>query len=404
MPSKSPSNFPNRVTRRELLRRGSAASIALGTVASSGCLESLPTLGTSGPIEVPPADSPEYQSWLPASSALADDLALDPGHVIHSLPRQIAQEDVDGLYSFAELMIASQIDWFGYPYSHYDRALMIDRAFVLEGAIDQSAVESALSNTAYQPASTYEGYDLYDRSDIQRTVAVGDDAIVFSSDENSELNVKTVIDAGDGRIERYHEANDDFDRVLDASGNRLFNWFGSDETTVFQAISSAHDDEHVYLVHHRLYADEDAISQEELKEQYESGGWEIDPQLIEVHRDGRLAIVLQQFDREKYLGATSEHDWPQVTWGVEHDENAEQITLRHEAGDSIEAGLLSIRYGSPASDDVADTQFEEEYETVESGDELTLDLSTRRDTQQIYVSYSPDGDSKSLLIDYRIDR
>ena len=301
-------------------------------------------------------------------------------------------------------MITSGIDWFGYEYTHYDRALMIDRAFVLVGEIDRSTVDAALAKTAYKSANTYEGYVLYDRTDIRRTVAVGDDAIVFSNDEYSEQNVMAVVDAGDGRIERYHEADEDFDRVLDASGGRLFNWFMPTEITVVQATSSVHDDEHVYLVHHRLYADEEAISKEELEEQYESGGWEINPQVTEVHSDGRLATVLQQFDREKYLGVTSDFDWPQVTWGIDHNENSGQVTLRHEAGDSIEAKLLTISHEQPGADHLANAQFDDEYETVEPGDDLTFDLPTQSDTEQIFVSYSPDGDSETLLINHRIDR
>jgi hypothetical protein len=301
------------------------------------------------------------------------------------------------------MMIASQIDWFGHGYSYYDRTIMVDRAIVLAGEIDRSAVEWAISETAYEPAGTYEGYDLYGRFDVRRTVAVGDDAIVFSSDENSERNVKAVIDSGDGRIERYHETDEGFETVLDASGSRPFNWFTPTDGALIEAISTTYDTDSVYHVRHRLYSDESSVSRKQLEREFESNGGELDPQALDVRSDGRLATVVQQYDREAYLDIGSEHDWPQVTWGVDHDENAEQVTIRHEAGESIDAELLTIDYRVPGEVVTVDTQFADEYDTVEPGDDLALDLSARRDARQVQVSYTPGEDAISLLLDYRLD-
>lgn len=404
MPPNDPAPSADGLSRRELLRRGGATSLAVGTIATSGCTERLPVLGRdgSGTVAVPPADSPDYGRWLPAPSALSDDLDLDPGHVIHAIPAETERGDLGGLFGFPEMMITSRADWFGHGYSHYDRALVVDRAIVLEGEIDRSVVESAASETAYEPAGTYEDYDLYGRSDVRRTVAVGDDAIVFSSDENSERNVIAVIDAADGRIGRYHETDEDFERVLDASGRRPFNWFTPTDTAVVEAVSTSYDAESFYHVHHRLYPDESSLSEAELEREFESTEGRLDPQSFDVYSDGRLATVVQQFDRETYLDTGSEYDWPQVTWGVDHDENAEQVTIRHEAGESIDAELLTVHY-RPGADGTAETQFADEYETVEPGDGLALELSARRDVRQVQVSYTPGEDATSLLIDYRLD-
>ena len=403
MPSNDSAPPPDQLTRRKLLQRCGVASLALGAIAGSGCMGILSNLDSnrSEPIVVPPADSPDYRKWLPAPSALADDLDLDPGHVIHALPKKTGLKGLGGLFAFPEGMITARGDWFGYDYSHYERALMVDQAIVLVGEIDRSVVESAISETAYESAGTYEGYDLYDRADIRRTIAVGDGAIVFTSDEQSEANVKAVIDAAAGRIERYHETDEDFSRIVDASGGRPLNWFTPTDGDVIKVISATYDANRVYHVRHLLYPDESSVSEEELEREFESGGEELDLQALSVHSDGRLATVVQEFDRERYLDVTSVDDVPQVTWGIDYDENEEQVTIRHEAGDSIDAELLTIAYWMPGEPETADVQFADEYDTVEPGADLALNLSTREDVREIKVSYTP-GESTWLLIDYRV--
>lgn len=402
MPSNtSPSK---RLSRRELLRSGSTVAVVLGAVGVSGCLESIPALSTNAePIAVPAGDSPEYRSWLPAPSALPDQLSLDPGHVIAARPKTTEQEGLRGLFGFPELMVTSQVDWFGYDYGHYDRATMIDRAVVLEGAIDRSVVESAISETTYEPGEEYEGYDLFERSDVQRTLAVGDESIVFSSDEHSRANVEAVIDAGDGRIERYHETDADFERLLDTSGGRQFNWFTPTDGAFIEAISIAYDEANVYQITHRLYDDEDSFSEKELRREFESGGWEGDPKASSIQSDGRLATVVLQFDREKYLEAATEYDWPQVTWGVEHDEAERRVTIRHEAGDSIDASLLSISVRSGSQGREAKTQFADEYQTVEPGDDLVFDTTEWTDAKSVWLRYNPGGKTQSSLFHYDLE-
>lgn len=389
-----------RLSRRALLRRSGSASLALGTAAVSGCVERLSALGLDGPeeLDVPPAESPRYGAWIPAPSALADDLDLDPNHLMHATPGEAHQ--LGGLFTFPHRLLPSMLDWFGRGYAHYDRALMVDEAIVLEGTIDRSVVEDAFADTAYETAGIYEGYDLYGRSDVRRTVAIGADAIVFSKDEHSERNVKAVIDAADGRIDRYQESDEGFGRLLESSGSRPTNWFTPGDGDFVQAISATYDADYVYHVYHRLYSDPSSIAEADLEAEFRRNGNRLNRRATTVDTDGRLATVVQQYDRGTYPDASTDYEWPQITWGIDHHEDAEEVTIHHEAGESVDAELLAVEYGP---DEPADAQFADEYDTVEPGDDLVLDLSTRRDVSQVLVVYSPGEHASALLFDYRLD-
>lgn len=380
------------------------ASITLGAMSTSGCLERFPALGRnhSSSVDLPPASTPDYRTWIPAPTALPDGLDLNPSQVVHATPRESEQSDVGALFAFPERLVTAKVDWFGYDYAHYNRAIVIDSVIVLEGEIEPSVVESALSNTAYERTGTYEGYDLYSRSDLHQAVAVRDDSIVWSSGENGEQGVTAVIDAHEDRVESYHETAENFDRLTTASGGRPFNWLTPPEEDVAEAISTTYDDDYVYRVHHRLYSDKSSISEDELREEFESSAEPTDRRAFDIRSDGRLATVIQTYDRDSYLDATSSYDFPQVTWGVEHDNSANRVTIRHEAGDPVDATSLRITYWSPEETNPSETQFADEHETVEPGDELTVDPLVHETAKNVRLIYRRDEESTWLLFDYRL--
>ena len=397
-------SHPTTTSRRRVLRSAGAALTA-AAAGSAGCLSSLPPLGSQiefGRVDVPDAPyDPRYRRWVPDPGAFPDDhFNGDPTLVV---PRAFRDDEVASLSSIGRSILRSKIDYFGVGYDEYSLAVGLGRSIVVEGEFDRSTVESTVNGTGYAPAGDYRGYALYDRPDGNRIVAVRDGALVFQSGGPGRDAVEHLVDVAAGDRDRYDEVNEDFDafsRHIRLSPSILFGFgivdSGDSPGAVTASLSFRFDDEGIYFVFDHFYADEDAaVSRSQIRDQLRTMNLTRDRMLVEIEADGRRRTVKTRMDRPiPDPGAV--RDVPQVTWGWEIDRDAHTITLRHEAGDSFEARYAEIVYGNDETDTTV--QFDDEYDTVGPGAELTIELPAANFADGLMVQMDLGENSTAMIL------
>ncbi|MFC7177555.1 hypothetical protein [Halosegnis marinus] len=392
---------------RSTTRRGLLAGIgAAATAATAGCVEVLPPLGsrvTVGRVDVPAADPPTYRRWIPASSAVPGTAGVNPDNVIAARRTAPGTDNGWAITAFARQVMTGRIDWFGYGYDHYDRAVMVDDGVVLTGEVDPAVVADALDGTGYTAAGEYEGYALYARDDMPRTVAVRDGTVVWASsvgEGDTGAVVRAIADAGAGRIEREHEANDDYAALTAATGERAANWVGpvgydpTDEA-LGGAVASVADDRGTYVVSHTLYPEGVAVPVGRIERALRGDRRAVESARAEVTAEDRFAVVEEWFP----ASATTGRDpvtFPQVTWGASHGDAT--VTVRHEAGESVDADKLEVERSAGGESSVADASFPGG--TVEPGDSLTVPVDDA--TERVWLTYRPTADRSARLFTYTL--
>ena len=410
MPPSTRSASESGPTRRSFLRAG-ALTLAGGSAASAGCIEVLPPLGQRvrvGSVAVPPATPPTYRAWIPAPSAVPTETAGLFSDVMITTPGETGQDVSGHSFSLARQVMVSQLDWFGQRFEQYDWAMRLgNHAIVLSGGVDRSAAESAIEGTEYEPVETHHGYDLYTRTDVIRTVAIGDDAIVFSRSSQGSQIIKAMLDAKGGRVPRYHEVDADIAAITSAVGLRPFGWMGSghvgdDSPAVLGSASFSYDESAVYLVNRYLYPSADAVPIKRHKRNQRSNEYSLSGGVTDVHQDGRIAVIARRMTHEQAWRDSVPRFIPHITWGFEFDEQASSLTIHHEAGDSIDADLFTISYfGSGAVNETDPPQFSDVTDSIAPGDSLTLDLSEYEQVNRVRGFYE-DGQKRSVLFRYMV--
>ncbi|WP_251341779.1 hypothetical protein [Haloplanus halophilus] len=195
-------------TRRDLLRRGSGLIATGFATALSGCTSGLPPLGSAqqfGRIDVPPADPPAYREWLPAPGAVD---GVDGGYgYLFRRPGELGYP-APVRFTTPRKRLLTDLDHFGVGYANYDRLLATDLGTVIEADVDPDAVARTLTESGYDAAGSHGDVDLFARDDVPRRAAVGDGAVVWSSERvHRAPAVTALLDARDGRIDRYHEVD-----------------------------------------------------------------------------------------------------------------------------------------------------------------------------------------------------
>ncbi|WP_225334493.1 hypothetical protein [Halomicrobium urmianum] len=404
-----PADEPSRPTRRALLRAGAAAAATL-TTSAAGCT-SIPPLGSKpsyGRVDVPDAGPPDYRRWLPAQSVVETDddwliTYAEPGPFDGPVPEEFVARRG---FTIAEL------DYFGIGYERYDRLVNTNLATVIEAEFAAGEVASTLAETGYEPDGSYRDYDLYARSDVSRRAAVRDGAIVWTSAEHHRAaNLEATVDAGRGDVERYHEADDAFAAVTDAVGaSRMLFVGGGHPGLVTERAEMGADafriSDAAYQVLIERYPEGRTISAERIRRVLEDQPHELTSkaETPDVAVDGRHATVEARVPLAPDRDRDPIRDPPQVTWGGSFDAEARTVTIRHEAGEAVDADLLW--YDVDSTDDYGEIEKTPLWTgggAVEPGDEATIDLSDSPDAAGVQLEYGTEGIGSLTLFHYPLE-
>jgi hypothetical protein len=422
-------SFDSRVTRRALLGAG-ATTLA----ATAGC-SGLPPLGSRvnfGKIDAPGPGKPVYRRWLPAPTAAGSNTTF--GHVEDSQDRPgymfnysepPAFEGAPPPLNYARDWNAHMLDYFGVGFDNYERLVSVDfaAAVAIEADVDVATVAETVTTSGYESDGTYRDYDLFSRSDVRRVLAVRGDALLFGRGERADANVRAMADAGAGELARFHERDEDRAAMTDAAGSRpwLFYGFGGfirgdlTEHVVGEATGFDYDDDHVYTYYTYLFDDAAAVDVTAIKNEMRTrirsdeslGPFGPDTMTADIDVDGRVVSVGSRHPREEFVVDDRTTPMPQITWGFDEDAAAGRLTVRHEAGNSVDASVLFLRFDPPAwSQETSETlddpqQFVAEYDTVEPGDSVTLDTSGLPDATEVRLVYTFENQSASAF-DYEV--
>jgi len=395
--------------RRDLLRAGGLALATGLTAASAGCVATLPPLGRKvqyGRVDAPDVGEPTYRGWLPAPSAFETEHIDDDYTVSATVPGEVGLRGSDRTISMPRSMLSPWMDYYGIEYDAYDRVVRAGPAVVAEADVDRDVVRETLAPTGYEPAGEYRGYELFERPDRPRAVAVGDEAIVTAGGDAPARNARVFVDAGRGDVTPYHEVDEDFRRITGAAGDSPFVWLFSWRTapehsfeTVYTTLSFRFDEEAAYVVEHWLLEDADGVTERDVKEALNERTRAQDAFSVDVTLEGRLATVEMRGDGSVWdfqPRSTVERNWPLVTWGLDHDPDAETVTIRHEGGGTLDAEALTVFFAE-APGDREPAQFADEYARVGPGDALTVDVGGVPDGADLRGTYQVDATTVTLL-------
>ncbi|GGN98466.1 MULTISPECIES: hypothetical protein [Haloarcula] len=399
-------------TRRGFLRAGTATLAVGATASTTGCLSSLPPLGSSlsyGRLDVPPADEPAYRRWLPTPDAF--ETRYDDGYSFGSVEPGPYVADAPRKFRARRALFKLEPDYFGIGFENYDRMVTSNLGVVVEASFDRDAVASTLIGSGYAPDGTYRGYDLFARRDTERRVAVGDGVVVWTNAvEHPAANLELLIDTGAGDRTRYHEASDAFAAVsaaVGASRQVIAGPYSMDPRgdSEFGADAFRLGDDATYQVLAMHFAAGRTPTQESLESAFrESYRLTEESQGAEITVDGRLATVEARAPRRESVDPTPDVDPPQVTWGASTDAGVEALTLRHEAGDAVPAEWLWLDFEDGAGpNEVEKISLWPDRETVEPGDTTTVDLRDHGDPSAVNVVLSSGGTDFRMLFTYELE-
>jgi len=387
------------VSRRRVL-----AAVGVGTTLPlTGCLETLPfdrgpEMGT---VDVPGAGAPDYRSRIPAAS-------MYPGGRREAAVQRGTPSDLPP-WTFGHHVLAGRPDWLGTEFQAYTEAIAIGPAVVYGSDTDPETVGDAVARTNYERTGAYEGYELYEREDPGRTVAVTDGTVIWVSHERGRAVATALVDARAGRVVRRHEVDEAFDAITEP-GPLDFDVIGgiglgleSTSGASMVATSFAYGEDVSYTRSQYLFSDPEAVPVDDIEGEIRESDDFRNVSVAEVRTDDRRAVVELRQETDVNPGEWS--PTPQITWGADHHPESDELTLRHEAGDGVDAEALSIATGASLGEDTEGApdlrQFADGYDTVEPGDAITV--GTDDGVERVTVSFSPDDGTSILLFEYSLD-
>ena len=397
MPPDSYRPSPDRTRRQFLTRSGTAVAGSL-SVLTAGCLSSLPPLGDDqryGRLDAPPASDPTYRKWLPAPSSL--DRFDEPYHFV-ALDSTTRRPDAPEKFVAGRAHLKASLDYFGIGFENYDRVVSSRFGTVIEASFEPSAVIGTVEDSGYERTGEYRDFTVFARSDTVRRVAVGDDAIVWTSAyRHAAPNLDAIIDAGTGHRLRYHEENRAFDRLITVAGSNPYlgvNTAIHDPTgrPVLMADAFRFDEDAAYQVVFYYYRQPDNVATREALERglrEEDYRFTSEAETFDVAVDERLATVETRIPLDDTDELPPEYDLPQVTWGLTHEDEPERATVRHEAGESVPANRLfyDLEYQS-APGRIDKHPLWPEQRSIERGSTATVDLENQPDARGLNLVYS----------------
>lgn len=394
-------------SRRQFLRQSAGGLAALATTASGGCLSFLPPASRTiryGDIDVPTrgSDDPVYRRWFPAASELpalseTDDDDGGYGNWTYVTPGALGAEQFGRPFDIGRGVVQATMDYVGYPLDAYDRLVGVDSiGSVAEASIDRETVRATLSATNYERTADYRGYDVYDRTDVNRLVAVSDGAIIHTDGEHRRAKAAVLADAGAGRIDRRHEVDETFAAYTDHVGAppTVLDAFGLLDGATESGLAFTFDDASAYFVHDHAFPAGETPARSEVKRQISGITRGRRATRVDVTVEDPFVRVALQLDESVYMGSDDEERYrslPFVTWGV--DDGPDTITVSHDAGDPVLVDRLDVRPDDALSNPPAAGS------TLEPGDELAFATADLTDDEIRFV-YRQSENSTSLLFHY----
>lgn len=401
-----------RCSRRRALAGGAALGATALSASSAGCLSLLPPVGQEvryGRVDVPsPLDAePRYRQWIPARDELPDvetERDIEDMHWTSVAPATLSSAELGAMFGIGTGLVMVRMDYVGYEFEHYDYVHSTSLGSIAEGDIDRETVAETLLDGGYSRDGTYHGWDMFDRTDMPRTVAVSESAVVRSQGEHRRAFVETLVDAGDGRIERRHEADETFAAFSGRVGTypEMIEQLGYGFSPVepeYATMTLNFDDDGIYYTQHQQFADGQTPARGEieryLEEEHERAAraWAVDIEIEDTF------VRTEMHMSEEEAGADSPNDrQPHVMWGVEHA--GETATIQLEAGDSIPVdqlrfepqGVLVETFNSGT--------------VLEPGDEFTLDVSAFPEDENQFTlvyQYAHSEHSEAVILEYTPD-
>jgi len=379
-----------RPSRRRVLGVAGAAALA----STAGCLRRLQDAATT--VEFPDPGPPTYRRWLPAPGALPGEDRYSASHL------RMADLLGDGPVGRAgvglrNLFARTGRDPLGVDPGDVEAVVKIDlaRATTLLGTFDPEAVGAAVERAGYAGAGADGEFEVYERDDRPRAVAVGESAVVQThSNEDPTAVLGAVLDAGRGEVDRYHEVDERFARLSRAAGGATLAWvhpdggLGAPESAVGSASAQQFDGE--TAVFRQLYLFEEAADASVSAVRDAAAGAFPPEASTDASVDGRMG----RFDAARAAGESVDEPvvlQPVVAWGFDAGDGG--VTVTHRAGDEVDATRLTLRQPSGPTD----AQFADRHETVGPGDAVTVAVDA---TTRLRVVWSA-GDSTATLSVYR---
>lgn len=338
---------------------------------------------------------------MPAPAEIPDvdtEVDIESMHWGTATPGNTGRAELGGSFNIPASLAMAQLDYVGYDIQHYDVVHFLDSlGVVAEGDIDKEVVTETVLDGGYSRGGTYHGWDVFDRTDMPRTVAVSESAVVASRGDDRRELIETLVDVGDGRIDRYHEADETFASFSERMGAypSIIHGFGAGASPTdpeHGAMGYTFDDDAGYFVYHHQYLEGETPSREEIERFFEEDvetatrALSVDVQIDEPHVEVQMRV-----EAEEFADSSSEDRQPHVMWSVE--DAGETVTIRLEAGDSISVDQLAFEpQGALVTEFDSGT-------VLEPGDEFTIDVEAfPEDEDTVAVVYNYAGSENSVVL------
>ena len=387
-------------------RRQALTGVGLGTIGVlSGC-STLPAFGQRiryGTVGHPEQSTPFYQDWLPEPQGSQSSRAVRIEYVEPSNRGQsLFGAPYGGHYT------NRNIDYVGMDFEAFDWLLCVNGHTVGSVDVDADKISQTIPKTSYERFEEYNGYDIYKRDDMRRTVGIGAERIIYSGFGSDPVNeIKRFINVGAGRVQRWHETNASLARIIEAAGAAPVTHLGGTHTEIsghqadFEGLTINTDDSYVYPRWLLLFPDGVNITRREIENHIAQSASALEPTRIEIEQTGQLVSLLAKIRPEEFRTIASDkpfnhmaiggsehiHHQKFITWGFNHDTENNSVTITHEAGDSISASRLTLYIVDTTAKNVEDrftkasNQFENKYEVVEPGDTRQVEINDTENWQ-----------------------
>ncbi|WP_369727912.1 hypothetical protein [Natrarchaeobius versutus] len=386
------------------------------SASTAGCLASMPTLGQQiryADVDVPEAGDPIYREWVPARSALEH---TDGGWrtVRAATPNDMGADVVGTTDPLPGQTVKARLDHLGVGYENYDHVVSVGPVVVCLGPFDAALVRETLLESDYEDVGAYHGYDLFERTDLTRGVAVRDGTVLFrqraaDSGPVDPTDLEVVIDAEAGRVPRRADEDEDFDAVARATGShptvQLFEGWGPIVEELSEAFSArnssmvyAYDEECVYHRSVCLFEEGAGLTSREVEDVLADRNAAVEAHGVEVTIDEPyLWVDIRETHEDFRSRVGDDRRYPQITWGV--DAGGAGFTVSHDGGDPVDADRLTLFPDSRSRVDPGiEPQFGDEFDVVESGDSLTVESFESEPEDSIALLYSPPGTNDGTVM------
>lgn len=279
-----------RFTRRGALRLGGGAALTGLTAGLAGCS------GLLGGGD----NEDEFTQWLPAPGELTrpgSDTTEEVEHyrAVFNDVQPLRDNDVE-----VPAYLPAYASTAGVAADDVETATLVSPlGIVFTGDFDAESVTDELEGMGHTEQSEHEGFTIHamehEGEGEYEVVGGSDDAVVLSRGNPIDAGtgfVETVIDARNGNVDRYAEASEDFDLLMNDIGTGVYRTAEThpevEETTAADALSSTFDGqvaegaairidgETVRQTWGKVFIDADTVPSEDLAawvEEYEDERW-----------------------------------------------------------------------------------------------------------------------------------